>query len=263
MESFNSILKSRIHKRNSWLCVGLDISPESLGSENLVYLKEHTFKVIDSTREYAVAYKPNFAFFERWGAKGFSWLEDTIDYIGFDHILIADAKRGDIGNTAKQYAYSIFEHFGFDCVTINPFLGPDSVVPFLGKKDKGVFLLAKTSNASSSYFQDVRDGNTFLYEKVAKMAKDLNQNNNIGLVVGATASSELKIIRELSSGMPILIPGVGAQGGDLNSCMRIGNKNEISLINISRSISFAGDMSSKSIKDAASNFLNQMHDSLK
>ena len=162
MESFNSTLKSRINKRNSWLCVGLDISPESLGSYNLVDLKKHTFKVIDSTREYAVAYKPNFAFFERWGAKGFSWLEDTIDYIGFEHILIADAKRGDIGNTAKQYAYSIFEHFGFDCVTINPFMGPDSVIPFLEKKEKGVFLLAKTSNTTSSYFQDIRDGNIFL-----------------------------------------------------------------------------------------------------
>ena len=166
MESFNSILKSRVLKRNSWLCVGLDISPESLGSDNIDDLKEHTFKVIDSTREYAVAYKPNFAFFERWGAKGFSWLENTIDYIGFEHILIADAKRGDIGNTAKQYAHSIFEHFGFDCVTINPFLGPDSVVPFLEKKEKGVFLLAKTSNASSSYFQSFRDGNFFLYEKL-------------------------------------------------------------------------------------------------
>ena len=166
MESFNSILKSRVLKRNSWLCVGLDISPESLGSDHIDDLKEHTFKVIDSTREYAVAYKPNFAFFERWGAKGFSWLENTIDYIGFEHILIADAKRGDIGNTEKQYAYSIFEHFGFDCVTINPFLGPDSVVPFLEKKEKGVFLLAKTSNASSSYFQSFRDGNFFLYEKL-------------------------------------------------------------------------------------------------
>ena len=93
MQSFNSILKSRVLKRNSWLCIGLDISPESLGSDNIDDLKEHTFKVIDSTREYAVAYKPNFAFFERWGAKGFSWLENTIDYIGFEHILIADAKE--------------------------------------------------------------------------------------------------------------------------------------------------------------------------
>ena len=131
MKSFNSILKSRVQERNSWLCVGLDMSPESLGSDQFDDLKSHTFRVIDSTKDYAVAYKPNFAFFERWGAKGFSWLEETVEYIGDNHIKIADAKRGDIGNTARQYAYSIFEHFGFDCVTINPYMGSDSIDPFL------------------------------------------------------------------------------------------------------------------------------------
>tara|TARA_Y100000768_G_scaffold338587_1_gene281380 strand:- start:531 stop:1322 length:792 start_codon:yes stop_codon:yes gene_type:complete len=263
LKSFNSILKSRIQERKSWLCVGLDISPESLGSDNLDDLKSHTFRVIDSTRDYAVAYKPNFAFFERWGAKGFSWLEETVEYIGHNHIKIADAKRGDIGNTARQYAHSIFEHFGFDCVTINPYMGSDSVDPFLENKGKGVFLLAKTSNASAMTIQDVKEKGITIYERVAHMAKDLNHNNNVGLVVGATVPKDLKIIRSIVPVMPILIPGVGAQGGDLNTCMKIGNNDGISLINISRSISFTSDMSTKSIKNASSSFLAQMQDALK
>ena len=263
MKSFNSILKSRIQQRNSWLCVGLDISPESLRSDKLIDLKNHTFRVIDSTRDYAIAYKPNFAFFERWGTKGFSWLEETIEYIGFDYIKIADAKRGDIGNTAKQYAHSIFHHFGFECVTINPYMGQDSIIPFLENKEKGVFLLSKTSNDSSGYIQNMKEDGVHIYERVVQMAKDLNKKNNIGLVVGATATNDLKTIREASPGMPILIPGVGAQGGDLNSCMKIGNHNGVSLINISRGISFAGDMSSSSIKNAAYNFLMKMYEAIK
>ena len=238
------------------------MNPESLGSDQLDDLKSHTFRVIDSTKAYAVAYKPNFAFFERWGARGFTWLEETVEYIGDNYIKIADAKRGDIGNTAKQYAYSIFEHFGFDCVTINPYMGSDSVDPFLENKEKGVFLLAKTSNPSAATLQDVKDNGIPIYKRVVQMAKNLNHNNNVGLVVGATVPKDLKIIRSITPGMPILIPGIGAQGGDLNTCMKIGNKNGISLINISRSISFTGDMSAKSIKDASFNFLAQMHEAI-
>jgi len=258
VKSFNSILKSLVHKRKSWLCVGLDISPEALGSDSLIDLKKHTFKVIDATKDYAVAYKPNFAFFERWGAKGFSWLEETVDYIGDDYIKIADAKRGDIGNTASQYAHGIFDHFGFDCVTINPFMGSDSIYPFLEKKERGVFLLAKTSNPSANLLQNVKQEGVTVFERVVQMANNLNQKDNIGLVVGATATKDLQIIRDYSPGMPILIPGVGAQGGDLVTSMRIGNQNGIGLINISRSISFSGDMSSESIKKAASNYVSQM-----
>ena len=114
MKSFNYKLNDAVNKKNSRLCVGLDISPEAFNDSNLKNLKEHTFNVIDATREFAVAYKPNFAFFERWGAAGFAWLEETVSYIGDQHIKIADAKRGDIGNTAKQYAESIFNYFDFD-----------------------------------------------------------------------------------------------------------------------------------------------------
>ena len=262
MKSFNSIIKSIIDKRKSWLCVGLDISPESLKSNNLKALKEHTFKVIDATKEYAVAYKPNFAFFERWGSAGFAWLEETVDFIGSKHIKIADAKRGDIGNTAVQYSKSIFDHFNFDCVTINPYLGRDSIKPFLEKTDKGVFLLARTSNPSAEEIQNMKENGITLFEKVVHMANDLNGKDNIGLVVGATAPRELQMIRDISNGMPLLIPGVGAQGGDLLTSLKIGNQSGIGLINISRSISFAGDMSSKSIQNAASNYLMQMREIL-
>ena len=131
MNSFNSNLKSRVKSQSCCLCVGLDMSPEALKNGGLTSLKDHTFNVIDATRDYAVAYKPNFAFFERWGAAGFAWLEETVAYIGDDYIKIADAKRGDIGNTGKQYAESIFSHFGFDCVTLSPYMGRDSIAPFL------------------------------------------------------------------------------------------------------------------------------------
>ena len=130
MSSFNSRLKKLVEQRPSWHCVGLDMNPESLGNDDLSSLKDHTFKVIDATRESAVAYNPNFAFFERWGAVGFAWLEEIVSYIAKDLIKIADAKRGDIGNTADQYAKSIFDHFGFDCVTLSPYMGSDGILPF-------------------------------------------------------------------------------------------------------------------------------------
>ena len=143
--------------------------------------------MIDATRNSAIAYKPNFAFFERWGSSGFKWLEEILTYIGNNHIKIADAKRGDIGNTAYQYACSIFDHFKFDAVTLNPYLGRDSIEPFIGNPEKGVFILCRTSNDSASDFQNEVVGDKPLYEKVAISAVSLNSKDNIGLVVGATA----------------------------------------------------------------------------
>ena len=154
MESFNSNLKKVVRHKRSWLCVGLDMNPDALGKNDLTGLKEHSFKVIDATREFAVAYKPNFAFFERWGAVGFAWLEEIVEYIGNEHIKIADAKRGDIGNTASQYAKSIFDHFGFDSVTLNPYMGTDSIMPFIKDKNKGAFILCRTSNESAKDLQN-------------------------------------------------------------------------------------------------------------
>ena len=133
MNSFNSRILKEIEDKQSHLCVGLDINPENFDNANpsIDDLKNHTYKVIDATRDIAVAYKPNLAFFERWGSKGFQWLEETMEYIGSDVITVGDAKRGDIGNTAKQYAMSLFDHFGFDSVTLSPFLGLDSIKPFV------------------------------------------------------------------------------------------------------------------------------------
>ncbi|GIS57224.1 MAG: hypothetical protein CM1200mP1_11620 [Candidatus Neomarinimicrobiota bacterium] len=181
------------------------------------------------------------AFFERWGSKGFQWLEETMQYIGSDVITVGDAKRGDIGNTAKQYAMSLFDHFGFDSVTLSPFLGFDSIKPFVDDPKKGAFILCRTSNLSASEIQDLRlESREFLYEQIAKTAVKWNENNNVGLVVGATVPEEIHRVREIAHNLPLLIPGIGAQGGDLKKSMKYGNQNGVALINISRGISFQG-----------------------
>lgn len=258
MSSFNFRLKALTDERRSWLCVGLDMNPEALGSNNLSSLKDHTFKVIDATRDLAVAYKPNFAFFERWGAVGFAWLEETVSYIGDQYIKIADAKRGDIGNTAKQYAESIFNHFGFDSVTVNPYMGSDSITPFIADKSRGAFVLCRTSNGSAKDLQDHLVNGKPLYEHVAQLIKDLNALDNVGLVVGATAPDELTRIRNIIPDAPLLIPGVGAQGGDLAHCLKVGNQSGVGLINVSRDISFKGDMSEEAIHRSALDYVEKM-----
>ena len=258
VNSFNTNLKIRAESIQSWLCVGLDISSESLGSSSLDDLKGHAKKVVDSTRDLAAAYKPNFAFFERWGSKGFQWLEEIIDYIGDGPILIADAKRGDIGNTAKQYSKSIFDHFGFDAVTLNPYLGRDSIEPFLDRAEKGVFILCRTSNPSSGEFQNHQFDGQALYEKVAAWAGALNDKDNVGLVAGATAPEELTRIREIVPNLSLLIPGVGAQGGDLEHSVRVGNQSGVGIINVSRGICFAGDHSTSAIRSTAESYVSQM-----
>ena len=260
MDSFNSYLKKVVRHKCSWLCVGLDMNPDALGKNDLTCLKEHSFRVIDATREFAVAYKPNFAFFERWGAVGFAWLEEIVEYIGNEHIKIADAKRGDIGNTAKQYAKSIFDHFGFDSVTLNPYMGTDSIMPFIKEKNKGAFILCRTSNNSAKDIQNHKVNGVPLYEHVAQLVKNLNKLNNVGLVVGATAPDELDRIRSIVPDASLLIPGVGAQGGDLAHSLKAGNRSGIGLINVSRDISFRGDMSEEAIHKAASGYVEKMRE---
>ena len=263
MAAFNYRLKSLCNDRKSWLCVGLDMNPEAFGSNDLGNLKDHTFNVIDATRDLAVAYKPNFAFFERWGSKGFTWLENLVEYIGDGPVLIADAKRGDIGSTASQYAKSIFDHFGFDCVTLSPYLGGDSIEPFVEYKNRGVFILCRTSNPSGAEFQSKKlEDDSFLYKSVALWANTLNKYNNVGLVVGATAPEELSAIRGFSPDLPLLIPGVGAQGGDLSHSVRVGNASSIGMINISRAISFAGNMSELAIRKSAESYVAKMNRAL-
>ncbi len=262
MKSFTTHLSEQIAKKKSHLCVGLDISPEGLGSKStkISELIEHSLKVIDSTIEFAVCYKPNLAFFERWGSAGSKWLEKVVGYIGNNSIIIADGKRGDIGNTAKQYAISSFKYFGFDAVTINPYMGSDCIKPFIESPEKGVFILCRTSNPSAKDIQDLRVGKNEVFGKVAKLAVKLNKNKNIGLVVGATVPSEIRRIRKIAPKLPFLIPGIGAQGGDLEKSMQYGNDNGVAIINISRGISFAGNMSSRAINNAAQDYVRKMRE---
>lgn len=159
------------------MCVGLDISPEGLGDANLPLdaCISHTKRVIDATRDLVVAYKPNLAFFERWGSAGFRWLEETLSYIGTEVLVIGDAKRGDIGNSAQQYARSLFEHFNFDAVTLSPYMGCDTIEPFVTYRDKGIFLLCRTSNPGAGEIQDLKSDGKPLYEVVVQMGVKLSQ----------------------------------------------------------------------------------------
>lgn len=260
MQSFNQRLKQRIAATDSNLCVGLDIAPEQLPTANptLKDLEKHAVKIVDATRGLAAAYKPNLAFFERWGADGLRWLERLLKHIGPEAVTIGDAKRGDIGNTARQYAASLFDHFGFDAVTVNPYMGGDAIKPFIEKPEHGVFVLCRTSNPSAEELQSLVVDGTPVYLKTADLANGLNQLNNVGLVVGATAPEELQTICRRASQLPLLIPGVGAQGGDLAAVIKAGQAGGPLLINVSRGISLAGDMSGAAIRDAAENYVKQM-----
>lgn len=277
MKSFNLRLSKLIKSKRSHLCVGLDMNPEAMGSSNttLDELKKHAFKVIDATSDLSSAFKPNLAFFERWGSEGFKWLEALMDYFPDDLIIIGDAKRGDIGNTAKQYAYSLFTHFDFDAVTLSPYMGKDSITPFIDNPEKGAFILCRTSNPSAVDLQNQQINikssdqtlnsideipNEMLFDKTAQLCVEWNKNNNVGIVVGATAPKEISRIRNHAPSLPFLIPGIGAQGGDLTQSMVDGNKNGDALINISRGISFSGDLSSKAIRNAAKDYLSQMRE---
>jgi orotidine-5'-phosphate decarboxylase len=184
---------------------------------------EFNRSIIDATSDLVCCYKPNLAFYEAMGMRGLQALKKTVNYIPKDIPVIGDAKRGDIGNTAAAYAKALFDYYKFDAVTVNPYMGYDSVKPFLDYQDKGIFVLCRTSNSSASDFQDLVDnfGMKF-YQTVALRAGDWNKGGNVGLVVGATYPEELKEIRKMCPDMPLLIPGIGVQGGDLELSVRYG-----------------------------------------
>ena len=183
-----------------------------------------------------------------------------MEWIGESALTIGDAKRGDIGNTGRQYATSLFEHFGFDAVTVNPYMGRDAIEPFIQAGERGAFILCRTSNASASNIQDIERNGERLFESVAKLVLELNSNDNRGLVVGGTSAAEIAGIRKLAPGLPFLIPGIGAQGGDLETSFRSGNSNGIAVINVSRGIIFAGDQSAKDIRAEAQYYVQIMQD---
>ncbi len=260
MISFNQRLQNRINHIQSWLCVGIDVAPERFptSESSLDEMKDHAEKIVNATADLTVAYKPNFAFFERWGSAGFDRLKELVNLIPDGPLLIADAKRGDIGSTAEQYVKSIFDYFGFDAVTLSPYMGSDSIQPFINNPEKGAFILTRTSNPSAKDIQNMAIDSEPLFMKVSQWATTLNLNENVGLVVGATALDELKMIRDATPNLPFLIPGIGAQGGDLETSMKVGNQKGIGLINVSRGINFAGDLSEKSIRLAAKSYVEKM-----
>jgi len=199
--------------------------------------------IIDATSDLVCAYKPNFAFYEALGNEGLDALKQTVKHIPDNIPVIGDAKRGDIGNTAKAYAKTIFADFNFDATTVSPYLGFDSLEPFIQYQDKGIFVLCRTSNAGAVDFQSLRcvEHDRPLFEVVALKASEWNVRGNIGLVVGATYPEELELIRQNHPDMPLLIPGIGAQGGDLELTVRYGvdAQGEKAIINSSRQIIYA------------------------
>ena len=241
-----NILCELIRQKKSYLCVGLDADLSRLPKHLLTYkdpIFEFNKQIIDATKDYCVAYKPNIAFYEALGAMGWQSLKKTLDYIPSGHFTIADAKRGDIGNTSRLYAKAFFEQMDFDAVTVAPYMGKDSVQPFLAFKNKWVILLALTSNTGSQDFQmTLQEEGQALYEKVMRTAMTWGTPDNLMFVVGATHPEKFEEIRSIAPDHFLLVPGIGAQGGNLNAVSHYGlNKDYGLLINSSRGVIFAGE----------------------
>lgn len=238
-------LIAEIKRKKSFLCVGLDtditkIPEHLLREEDPIF--EFNKQIIDATKDLCVAYKPNTAFYETMGAKGWESLQKTIDYIPKDIFTIADAKRGDIGNTSKMYAKAFFENLNFDSVTVAPYMGEDSVVPFLEFENKWVILLALTSNKGADDFQFFKENDQRLFEKVLEQSKKWGNSENLMYVVGATRPEMFTEIRKVVPDNFLLVPGVGAQGGSLKEVCKYGMNKDIGLlINSSRGIIYAGN----------------------
>ncbi|MDA9550985.1 orotidine-5'-phosphate decarboxylase [Flavobacteriaceae bacterium] len=266
-------LISQIKRKKSFLCIGLDtdinkIPKFLLDTDDPIF--EFNKKIIDATNSYCVAYKPNIAFYESLGLNGWKALEKTINYINSYYpeiFTIADAKRGDIGNTSSMYAKAYFETLNFDSITINPYMGKDSVEPFLEYQNKHTIILALTSNVGAFDFQtkNIADNSKKLYEEVIRTSISWKNSNQLMYVVGATKASYLKEIRNIVPNNFLLIPGVGAQGGDLKEVCDNGLNNEVGLlINSSRSIIYASNDTNFDIYAAknAQEIQSQMEDIL-
>ncbi|WP_423818396.1 orotidine-5'-phosphate decarboxylase [Salinimicrobium sp. TIG7-5_MAKvit] len=243
-----SQLTEQIRLKKSFLCVGLDVDLEKI-PQHLLKEEDPIFAfnkaIIDATHHLAVAYKPNVAFYESHGIKGWKALEKTITYLNENHpdiFTIADAKRGDIGNTSGMYAKAFFEDLQFDSVTVAPYMGKDSVEPFLAFANKHTILLALTSNGGAYDFQTKEVEGEQLYKKVIKTSRTWNNGQNLMYVVGATKAEFLKDIRKIIPESFLLVPGVGAQGGSLEEVCKFGmNRNVGLLVNASRAIIYASE----------------------
>jgi orotidine 5'-phosphate decarboxylase subfamily 2 len=257
METFFSFLQKRVDDCSSLLCVGLDPRPSDLPTPTADAARTFCLRLIKATARYAAAFKPNAAFFELYGPEGWAALKDVIsavqeqsDRLGSMIPVILDAKRGDIASTAEAYAKSAFEHLGVHAITLSPYLGKDSLDPFLAYKEKGVFLLCKTSNPGAADLQDLpvvvgSDGRPPipLHVHIAQLSQQWNTGDNIGLVVGATQAEAMTRVRAAAPDLWFLVPGVGAQGGDLETALRSGLRADGKgmLLSVSRGVSRAAN----------------------
>jgi orotidine-5'-phosphate decarboxylase len=251
-------LIAQIKEKQSFLCVGLDTDINKV-PKHLLELEDPIFEfnkqIIDATKAFCVAYKLNIAFYEGMGVRGWESLQKTLDYIPGNIFTIADAKRGDIGNTSSMYARAFFENMTFDSVTVSPYMGSDSVKPFLDFEDKWAIVLALTSNKGGLDFQKIEDKNgKQLFEQVLEISKNWGTDANMMYVVGATRAEQLSEIREIIPNHFLLVPGVGAQGGNLQDVAKYGMNADCGLlVNSSRGIIYAGndvDFAEKAIVEA-------------
>jgi orotidine-5'-phosphate decarboxylase len=239
-------LITQIKQKQSFLCVGLDTDIKKIPT-HLLELEDPIFEfnkqIIDATKEYCMAYKPNIAFYESRGVSGWNSLQTTLDYIPNDIFTIADAKRGDIGNTSDMYARAFFENMNFDAVTVAPYMGSDSVTPFLEFDGKWAILLALTSNKGGLDFQTFKNENgKQLFEQVLEISQTWGTDENMMYVVGATRAEQLSVIRKIIPNHFLLVPGVGAQGGSLQEVAKYGINQVCGLlVNSSRGIIYAGN----------------------
>ncbi|MEM9920327.1 MAG: orotidine-5'-phosphate decarboxylase [Bacteroidota bacterium] len=258
-------LFEQIRQKQSYLCVGLDTDLKRIPSHLLSHedpVFEFNRQIIDATKDLCVAYKPNIAFYEAQGPKGWESLAKTLDYIPDEHFTIADAKRGDIGNTSRLYARTFFETYNFDSVTVAPYMGIDSVAPFLEFEDKCVILLGLTSNKGSQDFQfHKNEAGEALYESVLKTAQQWGSPEQLMFVIGATHPEQFSHIRSLAPDHFFLVPGIGAQGGNLQAVSHHG-LNDVGglLVNSSRGIIYAGDGEdfAEKARASATSLKNQM-----
>ena len=262
MSKFIDRLDKAAHTNQSLVCVGLDVDPALMP---IADVRKFNCAIVDATKDLVCAYKPNIAFYEALGLEGLQALRDTVSYIrkvAPDVVMLCDAKRGDIDSTSVRYAEAIFDYWDFDAVTVNGYMGGESLSPFFDYADRGVFVVCRSSNPGAQEFQDAvvqtACGHMPLYEWMAVRSSEWNANGNLGLVVGATSPDQLRTVRDRCPGVPILIPGVGAQGGELEASVKNGIDSRADgqpaspriLINSARGVIYA-DRSSEGFADGA------------
>jgi orotidine-5'-phosphate decarboxylase len=267
-------INALIEQKKSFLCVGLDPDVQKIPTLFLRMqdpITEFTKSIVNATSDVAIAYKPNFAFYEALGLKGLHALDALIHNLPKNVVTIADAKRADIGNTSRLYATAFFETWGFDAVTVPPYMGYDSIEPFISYKEKLTLILCLTSNSGAQDFEEKRlENGKRLYEAVLEKALEWNQFENVGLVVGANRAEELKRLRAMAQGLCFLIPGVGVQGGTIEESVRYGAdaNQQSALINIGRAVIYPnGEFSSlndfeKTVAKKAEEYVAMMRNAL-